>query len=168
MQRLDVPCLCALMVRRSALPPGPAFEEAFALYEDQTLFVKMMLRAPVYVSRHLTALYRQHPQSTSARAEEAGEYHRLVPHRARREFLEWVRDYAQAVGKMDASIDEALAVAEAIQSGDRSQLTPAQHAMLRRFAFQDRMRRLIWLVRRMVRLPGDALSALAARSSTPA
>jgi hypothetical protein len=167
MQRLDVPCLCAIMVRRSALPPGPAFEEGFALYEDQTLLVKMMLRAPVYVSRHLTALYRQHPHSTSARAEEAGEYDRLAPHGARRDFLRWVCDYARASGRREASIDEALAVAEAIQSGDRSQLTPVQRAMLRRFAVQDRLRRVFWLGRRILRLPGDALKALSARSSTP-
>lgn len=151
LQRMHVPCLCGVMVRRRDVPAGPAFEEAFALYEDQTLLVKMMLSAPVYLGRHLTALYRQHPNSTSARAEETGEYQRHAPHRARGAFLRWVRGYAQAAGKNEPSILEALAIADAIQSGDRSQLTLRQRAVLRRFALQDRIKRIASPVRKFLR-----------------
>lgn len=162
LQRMHVPCLCGVMVRRRDLPAGSPFEEAFALYEDQTLLVKMMLSAPVYIGRHLTALYRQHPHSTSARAEEAGDYERHAPHRARGAFLRWVRGYAQAAGKNESSIIEALAIADAIQSGDRSQLTPRQRAVLRRFALQDRIKRLARPLRKLVQR--TALRARSARS----
>jgi hypothetical protein len=149
LQRMHVPCLCGVMVRRRDLPAGPPFEEAFALYEDQTLLVKMMLGAPVYLGRHLTALYRQHPHSTSARAEQAGEYQRHAPHRARGAFLRWIRGYAQAAGKNEPSILEALAIADAVQSGDRSQLTLRQRAVLRGFALQDGIKRIARPIRKL-------------------
>ena len=151
LQRIHVPCLCAVMLRRSALPPGPPFEESFALYEDQTLLAKMMLSAPVYVGWHLTALYRQHGQSTSSRAEESGEYQRLAPHSARTRFLHWVRDYVGQTATATPAIKEALAIAEAVQSGEGARLTPRLRARLLGFALQDRVKRLTRPFRRVFR-----------------
>lgn len=166
MQRMHVPCLCSVMLRRSKLPAGPAFEESFALYEDQTLLVKMLLSTPVYVGRHLTALYRQHPQSTSARAERTGEYRRLARHSARGDFLYWVRTVLETRG-MEPAIGAALALAEAIQSGNYSRLTGAQRATLFRFALQDRVKRLLRPLRRLLRRADSGAMARYVPSSTP-
>jgi hypothetical protein len=152
LQRMHVPCLCAVMVRRSALPEGTPFEEQFALYEDQTLLAKVALNLPVYIGGHLTALYRQHGESTSARAEKSGEYQRHGPHSARTAFLRWVRGHAAQTVTGSPSVEDALSIAEAVQSGDRRQLTARQRALAFAIKAEKLLRRNGDRARRILRL----------------
>jgi len=95
-ERGDIPCTCGVMIRRSALEAVGGFEERFALYEDQSLWVKLLLRYPVRVLSGCNALYRQHPASTSSAAASSGDYSQSAGHPARDAFLAWVGDYAAA------------------------------------------------------------------------
>lgn len=141
LQRAHVPSLCSVMVRREILGDSP-FEERFRLYEDQSMLVKVALAHPVYVGRHPTALYRQHAASTSARAEQSGDYRRSGPHRARGDFLAWVGEHAQRAGKLAPSTAAALALAKAAQSGDWSALTPRLRVVAVWLAASKRLDRL--------------------------
>ena len=55
-----VPCTCAVLMRRDVAVELGGFEEDFALYEDQTLWVKTFLRHPVFVTARPASRYRQH------------------------------------------------------------------------------------------------------------
>lgn len=136
MQRGPVPCTCAVLIRRGVFDLVDGFEERFRLYEDQTLWVKIMLRFPVHVSNHVTALYRQHSGSVSAGSERDGEYDRLRPHPARHAFLDWIEEYVPASGIDDISVKRALRRARAILSGDRSRLTLADRIVLSTYQAQ--------------------------------
>jgi hypothetical protein len=142
------------MVRAAVLGDSP-FEERFRLYEDQAMLVKVALEWPVYIGRHATALYRQHAGSTSARAEQSGAYRRIGPHDARRSFLDWLQSHAEGAGRLKHTTREALALANAKQSGDRSALTRRQRARLWRYAASNRAGRLVRragrLARRLIR-----------------
>lgn len=95
-ERGDIPCTCGVTIRRSALDAVGGFEERFALYEDQSLWVKLLLRYPVRVLSGCNARYRQHPASTSSAATASGVYSQTAGHPARDAFLAWVGDYAAA------------------------------------------------------------------------
>jgi hypothetical protein len=136
------------MIRRAALPDDQAFEESFTLYEDQSLLTKVLLRNAAYLGWHPTALYRQHDQSTSSRAQQFGEYRRVGTHPARTKFLSWVRDYTERAGLLTGSLEDAIVIAEAIQSGDRSGLSIQQRARLWGFALVDRRKRFVRRVKR--------------------
>jgi hypothetical protein len=107
-QRSQVPCICAIMVRREALQSIGGFDEAFQLYEDQTLLVKLLLRYPAFVMDTPTSRYRQHADSTSARATASGAYDRMKPHSARVNFLEWVNAYIVESNLMTPRLDRSL------------------------------------------------------------
>ncbi|MBR0797137.1 glycosyltransferase [Bradyrhizobium jicamae] len=108
LQKGEVPCTCSVLIRRSAIAGGQGFDEGLALYEDQTLWVRLFLRHPVLVSNVARAVYRQHPASTSAIASNAGLYDRFEPHAARKKFLEWVAQHFSESGVRDPAIDRAL------------------------------------------------------------
>lgn len=93
-ERGDIPCTCGVMIRRTALNAVGGFEERFALYEDQSLWVKLLLRYPVRVLSGCNARYRQHPASTSSAATSSGAYDQRAGHPARDAFLAWVGEYA--------------------------------------------------------------------------
>lgn len=93
-ERGDIPCTCGVMIRRAALDAVGGFEERFALYEDQSLWVKLLLRHPVRVLSGCNARYRQHPASTSSAAVLSGAYSQNAGHPARHAFLAWVGEYA--------------------------------------------------------------------------
>ena len=93
-ERGDIPCTCGVMIRRSALEVVGGFEEQFALYEDQSLWVKLLLRYPVRVLSGCNARYRQHPASTSSAAVSSGDYSQSAGHPARDAFLNWVAHHA--------------------------------------------------------------------------
>lgn len=93
-ERGDIPCTCGVMIRRSALDAVGGFEEQFVLYEDQSLWVKLLLRYPVRVLSGCNALYRQHPASTSSAAVSSGDYSQSAGHPARDAFLTWVAHHA--------------------------------------------------------------------------
>ena len=113
LQRGHVPCTCAVLIRRHAFTVTGGFEESFHLYEDQTLWVKLMLRFPVYVTAVVGARYRQHEASTTAHAERSGVYHYRRPHESRVAFLAWVDHHAQSSGLADRSVQRALRLASA-------------------------------------------------------
>lgn len=110
-QQGDVPCTCAVLIRRSAIEEVGGFEEAFALYEDQSLWAKLLLRYPVYVAGEVQSRYRQHPESTSNKASEGGDYDRYRPHAARIAFLNWAADHARANGLMTPQTERAFRLA---------------------------------------------------------
>jgi glycosyltransferase involved in cell wall biosynthesis len=94
--RGDVPCTCAVMIRREPLLAVGGFHTGFALYEDQALWAKLLLAYPVRVTSGCRAWYRQHDRSSSALATTRGEYARTRAHPARHTFLAWLADYARA------------------------------------------------------------------------
>jgi glycosyltransferase involved in cell wall biosynthesis len=84
-----VPCPCSILLRRAVLEAAGGFEDAFTgLYEDQVLVAKMSLAAPVFVSAEWLGLYRQHEQSCCAVGARTG-----ADRLARRQYLEWLRQY---------------------------------------------------------------------------
>jgi glycosyltransferase involved in cell wall biosynthesis len=155
--RGHVPCTCSVMVRRTALDEVGGFEP-FQLYEDQTLWVKLFLRYPVYVSEFVGARYRQHDESMSARSQRSGEYNRTGPHAARAVFLHWVQDYVEASGILDDSIVRTLRRAAAVNDQDWTGLSFADRVVLVSFAAERRCLRLGRRLRRISRriVGGDA------------
>ncbi|WP_051521246.1 glycosyltransferase family 2 protein [Rubellimicrobium mesophilum] len=111
-ERGDVPSTCGVLMRKTAVEAVGGFEERFRLYEDQTLWAKLMLNGRTRVGTGSDALYRQHPLSTSAAAIASGDYHPTRPHAARRAFLDWLQDYVQDHGA-DPRLLQALAAAKA-------------------------------------------------------
>jgi glycosyltransferase involved in cell wall biosynthesis len=109
----QVPCTCAVMIRRTVLDIVGGFDEGFRLYEDQTLWAKLFLRFPVFVSDSCVARYRQHSHSASAEAEREGLYQRFGPHRARQEFLRWVERHVAESGIHNQRISRCLRIAQA-------------------------------------------------------
>jgi glycosyltransferase involved in cell wall biosynthesis len=142
LQRTHVPCLCGAMVRRNAVPRGDPFELSLSLYEDQSFLLKILSERRAYIGRHVTALYRQHRDSTSSKARELGEYRRIGPHRARTKFLAWARAYLEARPQIFAKSEKALLLAEAIQSKDYSSLEGRQRADL-----------IAWRARKIIATP---------------
>ncbi|HJQ15626.1 MAG TPA: glycosyltransferase [Allosphingosinicella sp.] len=121
--RDEIPCICSVLIRRGAIETVGGFEESLRLYEDQSLWVKIMARYPVLIGNHLTSVYRQHGDSTSARAEREGEYDRMRIHRARIPFLEWVENYLLLSASGARSTERALRLAMAIARQDRHGLS---------------------------------------------
>lgn len=115
-ERGDIPCTCGVMIRRSALEVVGGFEERFALYEDQSLWVKLLLRYPVRVLSGCNARYRQHPASTSSAAASSGDYSQSAGHPARDAFLAWVAHYA-AEHDAPSSVFRALGRAKGANDG---------------------------------------------------
>jgi glycosyltransferase involved in cell wall biosynthesis len=104
----DVPCTCAVLIRREAAAACGGFEEGFRLYEDQTLWAKLFLRHGTLVSPTVQSIYRQHAASTSAAAERNGEYDFWRPHPAQRQFLEWLAHQAELHGVHDERLRATL------------------------------------------------------------
>lgn len=140
LQRGQVPCTCSVLIRRPALHGIGGFEEAFALYEDQTLWAKLMLRSRVYVTDVAGARYRQHGGSTTARSISAGQYDRMCPHPAREPFLEWIGQHVHAHGLSDPSLEQALRIALAPYRGGVGALSRADRLARARWRSTDRVR----------------------------
>jgi len=83
------PCTCSVLVRQEAIQRWGGFEEVFqGLYEDQAFFAKLACHAPVFVSSHCSARYRQHPGSNCSVMQETGQ-----DKPARLVFLNWLSAY---------------------------------------------------------------------------
>jgi len=104
----DIPCTCAVLIRRASVLEVGGFEEAFRLYEDQTLWAKLFLSYGVLVSPRVHSIYRQHDQSVSAAAERDGEYDRWAAHPAHHAFLEWMARRVEVAPTRDARLERAL------------------------------------------------------------
>lgn len=143
LQRGQVPCTCSVLIRRRALQATGGFDETFQLYEDQTLWVKLLLRFPAYVTDVAGARYRQHGGSTTARSEQAGVYVRTRPHQARAAFLDWIGEYARAAGLADRSVQRALRLASAAYGDGRTALSATDRLALACYRLEKRVRSVL-------------------------
>jgi cellulose synthase/poly-beta-1,6-N-acetylglucosamine synthase-like glycosyltransferase len=147
----QVPCTCAVLARRDAVIGAGGFEESLKLYEDQSVWVKLFARYPAYLGGHLTSIYRQHADSTSARAERAGEYHRTRLHPARAAFLDWVDQYLRSERLEAPSTMRALRLAQALLRRDTSSLSMAERVQYAWLIQRDFGRRAQSRVKRVLR-----------------
>ncbi len=86
------PCTGSVLIRRSALERCGYFEDDFAdLYDDQVLYSKLCLHGDVFVSSDCVSRYRQHANSSCARAHAGG---KGVGERTR--FLQWLGSYRRS------------------------------------------------------------------------
>lgn len=97
--KVQSPTTCNALFRRTLFDQVGLFEERFrGMYEDQALFAKVELHAPVFVAGEHWAKYRQHPQSCSTVAERTTRYEA-----ARLPFLDWLLGYLAAIGRGPSS-----------------------------------------------------------------
>ena len=124
-----VPCICSVLVRRSLLVRLAGFEESFpGLYEDQVLYTKVCLGAPVFVSDECLERYRQHPGSVCARAERSDAQ---AIWRAR--YLRWLSRYVAEANVVDRDLSRALRTERWIWDGaDTSALPRPAQRLVRR------------------------------------
>jgi glycosyltransferase involved in cell wall biosynthesis len=102
--RVIVPSASNSMMRRDAYLACGGFEERFrGMYEDQAFLVKLGLGSSVAGVPKCWDSYRQHSGSMTARAGALGT--ELV---ARRQFLEWVREYCAQQDVQDPALWEAI------------------------------------------------------------
>lgn len=98
------PSMSSVLVRRHAIDAVGGFEDTFeGQGEDSVLMVKLLLRGYAYYSGACWDWYRQHGESSMARAREAG---RIA--RGNRKFLEWTRAYFAAHAVRDPYLLESL------------------------------------------------------------
>jgi glycosyltransferase involved in cell wall biosynthesis len=87
-----VPATCSIVLRRSVVDTVGGFEEDFkSLYDDQAFYAKLMLATPMLPVDVCWDKYRQHSESTCARAQHAGELRA-----ARLRYLDWLVSYLRA------------------------------------------------------------------------
>lgn len=93
-----------ILVRRDIIARVGSFEEQFkVLYEDQVFYAKICLAAPVFASDTCWYRYRQHPNSSCARAMITGEYYSSRP-----VFLNWLAAYVSNQDMHDEHLWQAL------------------------------------------------------------
>lgn len=87
--RAQTPTTCNALMRREVFAKIGRFEESFrGMFEDQVFFMKLALDAPVFVSSHCWARYRQREDSHSAQMEASGDVRA-----ARARLLAWLEAY---------------------------------------------------------------------------
>jgi glycosyltransferase involved in cell wall biosynthesis len=93
-----------ILVRRQSIDRVGGFEERFkVLYEDQVFYAKICLAAPVIAANTCWYRYRQHSDSSCARAMITGEYFAARPM-----FLDWLHGYLLEQGVQDPALWQAL------------------------------------------------------------
>jgi SAM-dependent methyltransferase len=94
-------------VRQSIVEQVNGFDEAFRgiydVYEDQAFYAKVCLKAPVFAANACWDRYRQHPNSSVAVVEKAGQ-----EYSTRLFFLNWLAGYLSDQGVKDPKIWQAL------------------------------------------------------------
>jgi glycosyltransferase involved in cell wall biosynthesis len=104
--RAAVPPPCSVLLRRATLEAIGGLEEQFTgMYEDQALYAKVCLAAPVCVYDTCWDRYRQHPDSMCATSEDAG-----LERQARRSYLTWLEEYLSKRRLGDAEVWRALRI----------------------------------------------------------
>ena len=93
-------------------------EEAFrSIYDDQVLYAKIALEAPVFVSGECWYWHRQHPGSRCAVTHRTGQHHI-----ARMTFLNWLQEYVAGQGVKDGELWRGL----------QAQIWPYRHPIAHR------------------------------------
>jgi glycosyltransferase involved in cell wall biosynthesis len=102
--RAVIPCTCSVIFRRAQLKLSGGMEESFTgMYEDQVIYVKISLSAPILVSTQCWDKYRQHTQSLSSVATRSGQ-----EPIARLMFLQWLERYMSHKQVQDPDIWQEL------------------------------------------------------------
>lgn len=102
--KAEVPCTCAILVRRTIMETIGGFEDYFrGMYEDQAFYAKICLSTPVLATDDCLAWYRQHPNSNYSTALRTGQAHVL-----RYRFLKWLETYYQETQVPDKRVWEAV------------------------------------------------------------
>ena len=84
------PPTCSVLLRRAWLTAVAGFVDSFrTLYEDQALYAKLALRAPVLLTDEVWAHYRRHNDSACAQM-----YGTAAEAESRQVFLDWLAAYA--------------------------------------------------------------------------
>ncbi len=95
-----VPAICSAMMRREVVESVGGSEEKFrGPYEDQVLFVKIGLRAPVLAAGECWSWYRHHPYSAWHIVQKKGQ-----AHSSRLSFLNWLAEYLSEQGVEDTEV----------------------------------------------------------------
>lgn len=142
--------MCSLLVRRQVLLDVGGAESSFtSMFEDQVLLAKLYLTQLIVICDAPTALYRQHPGSSTVEAIRRGLYHESAPNQSRAAYLKWLREQPQLRG---TNTDPQLA--SAFRAAVRRHTTVARFrrrtaAVLRRTL----PRPLIRMLRRMPIVP---------------
>jgi glycosyltransferase involved in cell wall biosynthesis len=102
-QKAAIPGTSDIIVRREVLERIDGFEEDLRLYNDQSFYAKVGLKAPVFAANECWDLYRQHPHSLCAVVQKEGRQYatRLL-------FLNWLHEYLSNQGFNDPAIGRAL------------------------------------------------------------
>lgn len=103
--RVPVPCPSSVLVSRDALRRVGGFEETAVAnsHSDQSLYVKLFLREPVFASGRCRTRYRQHAASSVAVSKKLG-----TRERERRALLEWFDAYLRRSASVDPHVRQAL------------------------------------------------------------
>jgi hypothetical protein len=84
------------------------------MYDDQVLFAKFWVHAPVCVVDRCWDKYRQHPDSMTAQGDKS------LPHyRARQKYLQWLAEYLERNSVQDRGVWRALAFERIISRSRR-------------------------------------------------
>jgi glycosyltransferase involved in cell wall biosynthesis len=106
-QQAAIPNPSNILLRRETLQQVNGFDESFFgindIYEDQAFCAKVCLKGRVFAANECWDMYRQHPNSTVAVAEKAGQ-----EYSARMFFLKWLAGYLSDEGVKDFAIAQAL------------------------------------------------------------
>jgi glycosyltransferase involved in cell wall biosynthesis len=107
----NAPATCSVLLRRDLMLSLGGYEDRFrTLFEDRAAFTKVYLNTPVFLTERCLDRYRQHPDSSCARAISAGGYDPAGASAAHRTYLEWVGEYLSAQGVTDPEVWAALSV----------------------------------------------------------
>ncbi|MBW4593914.1 MAG: glycosyltransferase [Brasilonema angustatum HA4187-MV1] len=120
-RKASTPTTCGVLLRREVVEDVGGFDESIQfIYEDQVFFIKVYLKAPVFVESGCWDRYRQHPDSCCHVAQKAGQYDPYGLNPAELTFLKWVEKYLSEQELEDAQIWQAL----------KEALRPYQHPIL--------------------------------------
>lgn len=140
-QQIAIPCMCSIIIRRELFETAGKFEKGIRdfFYEDQMLYAKICLHAPVYVADACWDYYRQHPDSGTHRTSEQGQALHL-------EYLCWLASYLQQQQVENETLWQAL---------NRQVWLHRQHRWLPRQLHKPIRLGKKWLLRLEAKLPAS-------------